>query len=265
MTSKIDDIFCGYKSGTNDANLSYTFFLSFRYHVAFNNSPDSEVIKYACDYYALPNYYYMIFYISGITHMLLAAVGFLGDILVLATICRNKEFQANSFWVHRIVAMLNLVNTPFKTGLGGLSQIYVDRMFSSYTFFIFIEIVATTVSQIVGFIVTFLIAFLSINRTVATLLPTKFYLINRWQVLVGVLFSIVGLACLSYIPYIFANEIVFDPSNKHYALVQSKFGKTQFYLNFQIFIDKFLYCRAIVQIVAMIFSVGGMLRARALR
>lgn len=249
---------CAAENGT-----FYTLFENYKNHPSFNFSDDADVEAYVCDYIALEEFQNASSFVVGIICLFLTIIGFPGQFLILGTISRNKNFKAKCFWIHRIAAALEIIYTPFTVGYA-YGLIYRDEMVRSYALYWFCQR-SIVISNVLANIVDLITKFLSIERAIATLLPTKFYLVDRWRVFFPVFGFVLLLAGSICVPNLFAFDVVFDPIDETFKEMKTNFGESQFYKDFDTLVGEFFYSRAFFGPVIVAFSVGGMLRAKAKR
>lgn len=116
-----------------------------------------------------------------------------------------------------------------------------------------------------GWIADFISIFTAIERSVACLLPLKFHLINRWEVVFAVIAVSIVVNIGFYLPQCFAFGVKLDPATGYYIRIQTKFGAHPAYGYFMTFLDGFSVFMAVCITAVSTVAIIGMFRAQLRR
>lgn len=191
------------------------------------------------------------------------SAGFIGSILTLATVFKNKAFTEPCFICYQAIAVSELIYT-FARAVGYMFSLYPVRL-SKYLFTSWIRYVACVYAlDAFAYYNIILSTFLSLQRAFACFLPTKFHYVNRrWLcVAVCVVPFIVMFAFLS--PPIFLTRVYWNEEENRYDYTDppSTSNSYKTYMTVLLYIHfGFIACVAISSALA----IAGMLKAAAHR
>lgn len=131
--------------------------------------------------------------------------------MTLATFCRNEHFTARCFIYYKAIAIAELFYMSFKA-CGNLIRAIYAYDFWSYPFQLSRTIIPPAYSFCI--IADILVIYLSIERSVACLIPTRFHLIDVNGVSYAVIITAVVIGNAISAPYLFSRTIITDKSGK---------------------------------------------------
>jgi hypothetical protein len=188
-------------------------------------SKQKSITNIVCNHLVFNEFKLYMNYIDAILMIIFAILGIVGSASILITIVKNQNFDAICFYVFRIVAVLEIFYSIFKFSVA-YSWLNADERAKSLVWFYIITVGNAICGQLLSRIILYSVIFLSIERTVATLLPTKFHLIDRKRVFVGVFLFIFTLACVFDVPRAFQSKPELESGSGKYFTVDTDFGKS---------------------------------------
>jgi uncharacterized membrane protein len=159
------------------------------------------------------------------------------------------------------MAILELFHLPLKFFRS--YKFFYDKETNKIWSWVWFGYSGASIQNILETIISHSSIFLSIERTIACLLPTRFYLIDRKRVFVTVYVVIVIYICSAFIPKLFRYTIIEDPLIPgSYKRIDSDWGKSDIFRIHSKIFDTLFFALGFIGIASMILSVVGMLKAR---
>lgn len=223
----------------------------------FNSSQNFQA--YVCSYVAYQNLYNTLNWTEGLLHCICAIAGIISSILTLITICKNKNFSSHAFCYFRVIAISEILVSCCLFNLGiGLMQIDIRISFSWIWLF---YKVTDNLGNMLSTYVEVLITYLSTERGIACLLPTKFHFIDNRKTVYKVCIIAIFPLLLLYVPGVFAYQIVYQLSSYNYVAVPTN-SSFEIWTRAREVVE---YILAACIIASSIFSILGLMRALKLR
>lgn len=223
-------------------------------HSTFNNTLHLE--QYVCGYTKFLSYRTQIQYADAWLEIISSILGITSVVLTLVTL-RSGNFKSVSYFYFRSIAILELFVT-FHLAAFGFARLFPSYTEKSYAWFWFINCIWEGTVNTFLTAVDMITVYLSVERSIACLLPTKFKYINTKPVAYRVSIVSAAVALILDLPTSFELEVLVDPSTGAYSAVPSSFGKTQFYQAFLYALDIFSIVIGVAVILSSLFVIIGM-------
>lgn len=193
--------------------------------------------------------------------------GIIGYILLFSTMIKNSAFSDPCFICYKGIFIISPIYSisEFVVSLYRLHvELFVYLPLTTYFrenfFFSWFRQIGCNAFYIFSLHVTYdLIIFLSFQRGVACIMPSKLkYLNQKWICLSFTLFTIISkfLYCL---PMVIAQNILWNPEKRRYNLVPP----TSTYIIYEKFISYIFIIQAVALMIGSIFAIAGFLKANA--
>lgn len=164
-----------YYAPINDLTKTYKSFLT----ISNGTYTQVEVALYVECYYRFQHLKIQFSEIRGITRLGLSSLGLIGYILEIFTL-RHKDFRTVSFVYHKAIVFFEII-TCLSMLFKGMSDA-IPLPEQSLVFFIISSFIFDMLYNIAAFTADFITLFMTFERCVAVILPTKFYLVNQSNV-----------------------------------------------------------------------------------
>lgn len=225
-------------------------------HSSFNSTQNLE--SYVCAYTQFLAYDKRIQYAQLSFELISSLLGIVSAILTLL-ILRHEDFKSVSYFYFRLIAVLDLFSA-FHLILFAFSTIFPDYYAKSYGWLWFMTCIGYNTAAVFPNAVDLLTIYLSIERSVACLAPTKFKYINTKRVAYCVSTFSFAMALMLAIPSFFARTVLVTSSGT-LSPVPTDFGKTQFYQAFLYFMTLFYIGTGVAAVITSVFVIIGMIKS----
>lgn len=205
---------------------------------------------------------YIGYYESRI-YFVICFFGILGSILILFTLMKNKNLSEPSFMCYQTIAWIESVYCLFAIpimydqGVGAAPKLYQHNF---YEWSYLINRIAYPLLDLFGSITYCLISFLSIQRAVACLIPTKYDYFDGKRVCLGVIIGFVLINAIFWVPQLFGVRIFFNNQrnryDKSYDLIPDAYFEA---------LEMYRLVLAVIIGATTVAAIVGILRATALK
>jgi hypothetical protein len=156
--------------------------------------------------------------VRGIINFTFGIFGIFGSLMTVATLYKNKNFESNCFIVYQCIAISNLFYMIVNNVLLGL---YNANLFHYSAIASLVIRRISIFANVNAYFTGLLIIFLSVERAVACLLPTKYHYLERRWIYIAVIIGSLLFSCVLGLPAFFQYSYIFNLATGIYLPVLS--------------------------------------------
>lgn len=188
----------------------------------------------------------------------------IGSVLTLGTICRNKQFSDPCFICYRAIAVLIFIYA-FQNHFFYLVR-YKPQVTANYIvpWLEAIPLRGLQYSVVDG--ARWLMVFLSLQRAIACLLPTKFHLISGRRVCLVVTIGTILVTTALRGQYFFDKSVIWNNVTGTYSRVYNSFHYSKYFQTYNsIYSEYYMAIEGLAILISSLLAVAGMLKAASSR
>lgn len=192
-------------------------------------------------------------------------LGVISSILTLMTISGNPHFNAPCFVCYEALAVSEIIYCA----IGQVPKIWFDivnqSVANNYVWAFWVKVISPAVFSYFLNVDTFLISFLSVQRFIACIIPSKYHLVNTRGICLGITIAIYLISVPYITPTIMGVTVVWRNNSQIYVPTPTEFGTSSTYKQYNYFMAQFRTVQGVIVLVTSIMAIVGMLKASALK